>query len=581
MKNLIKILLISHILIVLITFLGCTEDGSIISPNQNNGSTTTTTISGVVVNENNEPLSGVTVTSHGQVKTTGANGDFTFTDITVPQNRLFVKAEKTGYYTATRGDEPKTTATVMKLTMMPKSVTHTINSSTGGSADLTNGSKVEIQAGSVVRTDGSVYNGQVNMSVKYMDPTDVKFSETVAGGDMMARRTDSSDAVLYSYGIMKVELEGTGGEKLNVTGGKPSTITTKIPAELIASAPSTIPLWYFDENTGLWREEGTATKQGDKYVGTVNHFTDWNNDYPGYLTSVKGRIVDCQGQPMPGLVVKIGQTVANTNANGEYSRTVPTGVEFEISVEPSQNFGMSGTPISIPALTQNQVYQVPLCQLACYPSITGRFKDCNGNDIYGIISMTWDNRVQGIMPTQAGDFKIYVAPGKSAHLRFTSYNGDIIDTVLQTPSSPVNLNIGELRSCSGQGQCENSFIINGMGYNNQYVKLNNAVTLGIYSIPDSMTVISGASMDSSTISLVFPGKNTGFFTECSGVLSVNGAHFVSAETTNITVTAYGNVGDYISGTFEGQFIASSNGGTVTITNGKFCAIRQNDGNKPR
>jgi hypothetical protein len=577
MNRVLKIVLIANLLLVLISVIGCSEDGSIISSDPNGGGSTTTTISGIVVNENNEPISGVTVSAYGQTKTTGANGDFMFVDITVPQNRLFVKAEKHGYYTATKGEEPKAGGTVVKLTMMQKTVTHTINSVTGGSADLSNGSKVEIQAGSVVKSDGSVYNGPVNMSVKYMDPTDVKFSETVSGGDMMARRTDSTDAVLYSFGILKVELESTSGEQLNVTGGKPSTITTTIPASLVSSSPSTIPLWYFDENTGLWREEGTAVKQGDKYVGTVNHFTDWNCDAPGYLTRVTGKIVDCQGQPMPGLVVKIGQVTANTDANGIYTRTVPTGFEFTISVEASQNFGISGAPINIPALTQNQVYQVPLCQLACYPVVTGTFKNCSGENIYGIVSVKWDNQVQGIMPTQVGGFRIYTAPNKQAQLKLTSYNGETIDTVIQTPSTAVTLNIGELRSCNGggPGNCVNSFVLTGLGYTNHLVNIPTALALGVYSINDSVTVVTAVSTtDTSSISLVFHGKAKGTYPESSGSIGFRGNNLYSAETTTITINMYGEVGDYIKGTFEGTYV--SGGGNVSITNGKLCVIRQPD-----
>ena len=575
MNKVLKIVLIANLLIILIAIIGCSEDGSI-TPNNpnNNGGNTTTTISGIVVNENNEPVSGVTVSAHGQTKTSGANGEFMFTDITVPANRLFVKAEKHGYYTATRGEQPKQGATVLKLTMMTKSITHTINSTSGGTANLTNGSMVEIQPGSVVKNDGSAYNGPVNMSVVYMDPTDVKFSETVAGGDMMARRSDSSDAVLYSYGIMKVEMESPSGEKLNVTGSKPSTITTTIPASLVSQAPSTIPLWYFDENTGLWREEGVATKQGNKYVGTVNHFTDWNNDYPGYLTRVEGKVVDCQGNAIPGVVVKVGQTIAVTDEFGNYVRTVPTGVEFTISVEASQNFGMSSAPVQIPSLTQNQVYQVPLCQLACFPVITGSFKDCSNNNLYGTLSVFWDNQNQGIMPTQTGGFRIYVAPNKQARLKFTSFSGQVIDTIVQTPSSPVTLNLGELRSCSSQSDCENSFVITGAGYNNKYVRLQTAVALGYYSVKDSVTGLTAAGMDTASFSLVFPGKTTGSFAWQSGSLVYKNLVTAAAQTLNIVVTEYGAVGEDIKGTFEGTFQSAQ--GVITITNGKFCVVRHPD-----
>jgi hypothetical protein len=57
------------------------------------------------------------------------------------------------------------------------------------------------------------------MSVVYMDPTTNSFSETVQGGDMAALRSDSSEATLYSYGILKVEMEGSGGQPLQLSAG--------------------------------------------------------------------------------------------------------------------------------------------------------------------------------------------------------------------------------------------------------------------------------------------------------------------------------------------------------------------------
>lgn len=582
MNKVLKLVLIAHLLIIVLTVVGCNEEGSIIDPNnQGSGSTVTTTISGIVVNHNNQPVSGATVTAHGQIKVTNANGEFMFTDITVPSARFYVKSEKQGYFTASRGDVPNTQGTIVRITMMEKKVTHTINSKAGGTANLTNGSMVEIQPESVVKSDGTVYDGAVNMSVEYMDPTDVKFSETVAGGDMLARRSDSSDAILYSFGILRVEMESPAGEELNVTGGKPSTITSVIPNELIATAPATIPLWYFDEETGFWREEGIATKQGNKYVGTVNHFTDWNCDQPGYITSVTGKIVDCQGQPMPNIVVKVGQTTAITDASGEYRRTVPTGINFEVSVEASQNFGISGAPISIPALTQNQIYQVPLCQLACFPVLTGNFKDCNGSNIYGTVTMWADGQFQGIMPTQSGSFRFYTQPNRQVRLKFTSYSGQVVDTTVQTPSTALVMNLGDLKACNnggnGNGNCVNSFRVTGLGYNNQeFVLQNGLFSLAMYSVNDTVTVLTAASIDSLNFGLAFYGlPRTGIFTESSGTIHVRGKYGTGAETITVNITEYGAVGDLIKGTFEGTYLSNTNE-PVIITNGKFCSIRQPD-----
>ncbi len=81
-------------------------------------------------------------------------------------------------------------------------------------------------------------------------------------------------------------------------------------------------------------------------------------------------------------------------------------------------------------------------------------------------------------------------------------------------------------------------------------------------------------MDTASFSLVFPGKTTGIFTQQSGTLTYKVLNTYAAESLTINVTEYGAVGDHIKGTFSGDF--QSTQGLITITNGKFCVIRQSD-----
>nr|HMT12823.1 hypothetical protein [Ignavibacteria bacterium] len=81
MNNILKIVLFLNLVLVILSVVGCSEDGSINPTNPNNNGSVTTTISGIVVNVNNEPIQGATVTAYGQVKTSGANGEFMFTNI--------------------------------------------------------------------------------------------------------------------------------------------------------------------------------------------------------------------------------------------------------------------------------------------------------------------------------------------------------------------------------------------------------------------------------------------------------------------------------------------------------------------
>ena len=243
MKKTVNGLIAVSFILLAAYFISCGD--STTGPVNTGGSTVTTTVIGVVVNESGQPVVGATLTSHGQTVTSGSSGEFAFNNIQVPSGRLFVNASAAGYFKASKGETPVSgSITQLRITMMQKTVTHTVNSTTGGTADLTNGSKVVIQPNSVVLQNGSQYTGTVNMSVVYMDPTSNQFSSTVSGGDLAARRTDSSDVFLYSFGVLKVVLEGTSGEQLQLKTGLSSTITTTVPASLTANAPATIPLWY-------------------------------------------------------------------------------------------------------------------------------------------------------------------------------------------------------------------------------------------------------------------------------------------------------------------------------------------------
>lgn len=69
-------------------------------------------------------------------------------------------------------------------------------------------------------------------------------------------------------------------------------MTFPIPETMRDNPPPTIPLWYFDDESGLWVEEGIATLQGDVYVGEVGHFSWHNLDVPAERVSISGKVTD-------------------------------------------------------------------------------------------------------------------------------------------------------------------------------------------------------------------------------------------------------------------------------------------------
>ena len=132
-----------------------------------------------------------------------------------------------------------------------------------------------------------------------------------------------------------------------------------------------------------------------------------------------------------------------------------------------------------------------------------------------------------------------------------------------------------------------SATLNGGGYSNQAYTIEKGTVpaLSYYETSTNTTSIVIVSGDK-TVSVVFPNKSIGAYNFSSTAnsapayvtLGFTNTHVLAAKpgSGTITVTAYGNVGSEVKGTFSGTFYDSSNGNEVTVTNGTFTATRSSD-----
>ncbi len=81
-------------------------------------------------------------------------------------------------------------------------------------------------------------------------------------GELRGIDENNKQVGLQSFGMMAVEMTGASGERLQLAPAKPATMRFPIAAAQQASAPATIAFWSFNDTTGLWKQEGMATKQG-------------------------------------------------------------------------------------------------------------------------------------------------------------------------------------------------------------------------------------------------------------------------------------------------------------------------------
>jgi len=136
------------------------------------------------------------------------------------------------------------------------------------------GIRVQIPANSLVDGAGNPPTGPVQVALTTVDLA----APDGMPGDYSARDSSGSPFVMESAGAGTVEITGAGG-RYNLAPGASAQITIPVnPAQLGGTPPPTIPLLSYDEQQGLWVQEGTATLAGGSYVGKVSHFSEINTD---------------------------------------------------------------------------------------------------------------------------------------------------------------------------------------------------------------------------------------------------------------------------------------------------------------
>ncbi len=277
------------------------------------GTVITTAIAGKVTAQDGTALNGVEITIGTSTTITDVGGNFIIPQASINQKVGLVKATKTGYFVGSRtiiAQEKVINNVVIQL--VKKTETGSFINATGGTVITATGASIVFGANAVATKNGAAYSGTVKVSAYFLDPTSNNCFKEMPG-DLRGINASNNEQVLTSYGMMAVELQGSNGEALQIATGKTATLTFPIVTSIQANAPASIPLWFFDETKGMWIEQGTATKTGNNYVGTVSHFTWWNCDYGGAFINYKVKFVGFHFFPISNALVTLTRKATGGN----------------------------------------------------------------------------------------------------------------------------------------------------------------------------------------------------------------------------------------------------------------------------
>jgi uncharacterized protein (TIGR02145 family) len=269
-------------------------------------------------------------------------------------------------------------------------------------------------------------------------------------------------SVLRSMGMAAIELRGVNGEALQLAEGIQVEMHCAIPTELQGVAPSSIPLWSFDESTGFWKYEGTASRVGNEYVGYASHFSYWNYDIEiggiNYTVTVNYNELPIGFYPLDNAILvltsaSLGAIPGTTGTNGQVTGLVPANEIMQLQILLPCEAGFQEVyTTAVGPFTADVSQTIEINSLPYLATINGSLNDCDGNPSDGYVWLNGENAVY----VENGNFQITTCTGNNSLHAYCFNNGQAGSGFLS------NLNVSSGVSTLGI-VCEDCFPIGAPG----------------------------------------------------------------------------------------------------------------------
>lgn len=229
-----------------------------------------------------QPVAGARVLVNGVTAATDEGGGFHL--FAVPAERYVVTIERAGYQLRSEvvyGGVPDGVYELVRSSAIPfqAEVGGLLIEPSGPSGRP--GAQIILEPGSLVGPNGAPASGPATAylaTVDLRDPAD-RFPGEYAGSE-----GGSTPAGLVSLGAVDVQLFSAQGERLNIAPGREATVRIAVdPIQLGLGGtpkqpPPTVPIWFYNPQTGVWDREGSGTLRESFYEARVRHFSVINAD---------------------------------------------------------------------------------------------------------------------------------------------------------------------------------------------------------------------------------------------------------------------------------------------------------------
>ena len=370
---------------------------------------------GQVIDAEGAPIADAVVKMGNNTTTTDIYGHFFFNEIDMNSKGQYLTIEKEGFFLGSRRFFPQEGAkSRVRVEMLNKTFNHSFNTDNPEtvSFDLVS---IDFPANGIVNEDGTAYNGNVSVAAKWLNPNSNRVYDQMPG-NLQGVNTTSEEVSLKTLGMIAVELQGENGEKLNIMEGAAASFTYTLPDGLLGDVPTEIPLWSFNEEVGIWVEEGVATMgpDGATYTGEFTHFSFWNWDIPVENAYFSVTFQDQNGNPLYNLMVTIDATYGTgygyTDEQGYVAGYVPANEVLTLNVWAAFGCNNSFFTMDIGPFDADTDLGVIVIEDTSVnaTSVSGTLVNCDGNSISGVVIITLDGYNWYNYTEADGNFDFYL-----------------------------------------------------------------------------------------------------------------------------------------------------------------------------
>lgn len=414
------------------------------------------TIQGLVIDDDGKPVADANVETDMESTKTDRYGIFRLEQTPMNLNGGLVTVKKDGFFIGSRSLFYEVGSTNFMRIRLVKKVLAGQVAETGGMIKVGE-ANIEFPAGAfAIKGTNSIYQGQAKVYAAYLPANELDILDEMPG-NLFGIRSDSSFAGLETLGMMMVEIEGSAGQPLKMADGKDAKMD--IPA--LPSAPAIVPMWNFDERSGFWKEEGFATKSGNRLVARVTHFSTWNWDLPYRVVKMKATFKTTEGTPLQNyrIIIKRANVTDNTklsvqaitDSTGTINGPLPANELVTLSVVGSCGepiFSKSIGPVGVD--TDFGVFDISIPNYT-WTTVTGRLIDCFDMPVKkGFFSLMAQNKVYRASLDSTGKFELkflncnnITAGDATGYDAVSNREGDVVSLNL----SSGNVHAGDIKIC--------------------------------------------------------------------------------------------------------------------------------------